>query len=260
MATADIHLSPVHASTSSRLGRAEPRPAELAALEEELAARAISFCHEIFDASPFFRALAAGELEPAMMRYAFAEYGHFRIQLHRWFALVMMKAPNAADPGQRAAIMALADHTFVDLRDNHDLLYQDMLEQLGAGPGRLHSNQASAATQTYVGSFFEDFASPERGFFPALAALSGRELCVSLRNGRLLESYFASRALLLPTWLTLHAELELDHFRDAVRPVIAEYSGRSLQLREVEAAIERAITRHVQYFDALLDEFRTIEV
>ena len=87
-----------------------------------------------------------------------------------------------------------------------------------------------------------------------MAALGGRELSVALRNQRLLRSYFAPRGLIGPTWITLHAELEVDHFLDVVRPLLAEQGTRAAPLDSVRVAIDGALRRHVEYLDALLRE------
>lgn len=247
---------PAPAATSSRLQRhtAEQR---LSALAPGWMGDAIARCERAFDASQFFRCLAAGELTPARVRYVFGQYGHFRLQLHRWFGLCISKASNCAEPAQRQAILALADHIFTDLRDDHDQMFGDFLHQLGFPAGTLHAEHPSAATRAYTRSFFDDCSAPSCTFFDAIAALAGRELSVSLRNRRLLRSYFAPRGLAEPTWIRLHAELEVEHFLDVVEPIVARQGSHSPHLRAARDAIERAFERHAEYLDALLLEQAT---
>jgi hypothetical protein len=111
------------------------------------------------------------------------------------------------------------------------------------------------ATTAYERSFFDDFGYGNDNFYEALAALSGRELCVSSRNVRILQSYFDALGMKHPTWLSLHAELEVNHFQDSLRPVLTRYDGDSVELTRVLKAIECGIDRHVQYFEALLHEY-----
>jgi hypothetical protein len=87
-----------------------------------------------------------------------------------------------------------------------------------------------------------------------VAALAGRELSVALRNRRLLKSYFGARSLPGPTWITLHAELEVDHFLDVLRPLISEDVAAAALLAPVHQAVARAFGRHADYLDALLAE------
>jgi thiaminase len=247
---------PLSASTSSSSSRL-PRDAEQrrrAALERDFVPDAVARCERAFDASPFFQRLATRELTPAQLRYVFGQYGHFRLQLHRWFGLCISKASDSSEPAQRRAIVALADHIFTDLRDDHDQMFREFLHQLGFPVRTLHSEHVSVATRAYVGSFFDDYGSSSCTFFEAIAALGGRELSVALRNRRLLELYFAPRGLTEPTWVSLHAELEIEHFIDVVEPFVTPQDSGSSQLRAARGAIDRAVERHIEYLDALLRE------
>jgi thiaminase len=241
--------------TSSRLPRTTGARRELTASERTLARDAVKRCEKIFDESTFFRHLATGTLAPSRLKYMFGQYGHFRLQLHRWFGMCIVKAPNATDPVQREAIMALADHLFTDLRDNHDEMFRQFLEQLGFEGGRLHAEHFGAATEAYLHASLSDCSAATTSFVEALAALAGRELSVSLRNQRLLELYFAPRQLPAPTWLVLHAELEIDHFVDVVRPVLPEPD--TVTSPALDRALDRSFMRHADYLDALLAECDT---
>jgi hypothetical protein len=221
---------------------------------EELAPRMVRYCERAFDGSPFFRALAAGAVEPALMRHVFVQYRSFRDQLHRWFALCIMKAPSCRDPSHKAAVMALADHIFTDVRDGHDEMYDSFLRALGVdGPEATRARPGGAADR-YTRSFLDDFGPDAQDLFVALAALGGRELCVSLRNQRLITQYFVPRGIEPPVWIALHAHLELDHFRDAIRPVLLGRSGGASLPADLERAVERAVDQHVRLFDDLLRE------
>ena len=245
-------------ATSSRLSRHVS--ADLALRVSDMCTSASVYCERAFEVSRFFKLLDSGGVTSALLGYVFAQYGFFRIQLHRWFCLCIMKASNAAEVLQRDAIMALADHIFTDLRDDHDVLFSHMLEQLGVGPDRPQDDAPSQATRTYIKSFAEEFGGPERDLREALGGLSGRELSVALRNRRLLSGYFERLQLPRPLWLTLHAELEVDHCFDVLRPVATWIGEDSAVHAKVRAAIECSIQRHVQYLDDLLQEFQAREV
>lgn len=134
-------------------------------------------------------------------------------------------------------------------------MYVEFMHDLGLSDAEIALAQRSAATSAYERSFFDDFGYGTDNFYEALAALSGRELCVSVRNARLLQFYFDARNLQHPTWLSLHAELEVNHFQDSIRPVLMRYEGDATKLTSVIQAVERGIDRHVQYFEDLLHEY-----
>ena len=52
--------------------------------------------------------------------------------------------------------------------------------------------------------------------------------------------------------IALHAELEVDHFLDVVRPLLAEQGAAPRH--SMRGAVDGAIGRHVEYLDALLRE------
>ncbi|MBD2411279.1 iron-containing redox enzyme family protein [Nostoc calcicola FACHB-3891] len=245
------------AQTSSRLNRDIELPPAVKAQESAISSRAIAYCHEVLDRSRFFSLLKAGAMTPGLMQYTFLQYHFWRDRLHQWFGLCIVKAGSCTDPDQKSAIMSLADHTFTDLQDDHSQMYVEFLHDLGLSDTEIMATQRSAATVSYERSFFDEFGYGSDNFYEALAALSGRELCVSIRNARILQSYFDARGMKHPTWLSLHAELEVNHFQDSIRPVLTRYEGDSTKLKSVIKAVERGIDRHVQYFEDLLHEYES---
>lgn len=242
------------ALTSSRLDRTVELPSAIKAQEEAITAQTIAYCQAALDHSRFFGLLKAGMSTPAMMQYIFLQYHHWRDRLHQWFGLCIIKAGSCTDPDQKLALLSLSDHIFTDLQDEHSEMFIACLHDLGLSDDDIAISQRSMATASYERSFFDDFGAGTNNFYEALAALSGRELCVSIRNARILQSYFDVRNMKHPTWLSLHAELEVNHFQDSIRPVLVHYSN-SIQLTHVVKAIERGIERHVQYFEELLQEY-----
>lgn len=243
------------ATTSSRLNRDIELSPHVRIKQQEISERAIAHCQMALDRSCFFSLLRAGEMPQSLMQYAFLQYGLWRDRLHQWFGLCIVKAPSCTHPDQKLAIMSLADHTFTDLQDGHSEMFMELLQALNLDESVLQSTQRSPATLAYERSFFDRFGHGTDNFYEALAGLSGRELCVSLRNQRILQQYFDVHQLAHPEWLALHAELEVDHFLDAIRPVLIHYAEDSRKLLELWQAVEQSIDRHVQYFDDLLSEF-----
>jgi thiaminase len=246
------------ALTSSRLNRDIELPPAVKAQEAEISSRTIAYCQQALDRSRFFCLLKAGAIAPPMMQYAFLQYHHWRNRLHQWFGLCIVKAGSCTDPDHKSAIMSLADHIFTDLQDGHNEMYVEFLHELGLSDTEIMAAQRSAATTSYERSFFDEFGYGTDNFYEALAALSGRELCVSVRNGRLLQSYFDARGMKHPTWLSLHAQLEVNHFLDSLRPVLTRYDGDWAKLTSVIQAVERGIDRHVKYFEDLLHEYESL--
>lgn len=242
------------ALTSSRLDRTIELPPAIKAQEEAITAQTIAYCQAALDHSCFFGLLKAGMITPATMQYVFLQYHHWRDRLHQWFGLCIVKAGSCTNPDQKIALLSLSDHIFTDLKDGHSEMFIACLHDLGLSDDDIAISQRSRATASYERSFFNDFGNGIDNFYEALAALSGRELCVSLRNARILQSYFDVRSMKHPIWLSLHAELELNHFQDSIHPVLVHHSN-SIQLTCVIKAIERSIDRHVQYFEELLQEY-----
>jgi hypothetical protein len=221
-------------------------------LEETFSAHALGHCERALDASTFFRALAAGAIDAPVMRRVFSQYRFFRDQLHRWFGLCIVKAPSCRDPNQKAAIMALAEHIFTDLRDGHDEMFDAFLRDLGTAGADAAAARPNEVALRYIQSFLDEFGASEGDCFVAIALLAGRELCVSARNQRFVRDYFAPRGLPPSTWIALHARLELDHFRDVVRPALSAHAGDASAQAAIRSAVERGIDGHVRLFDDLL--------
>ena len=252
-----MKVEPAIALTSSRLNRDIELPPAVKAQESEISSRTIAYCHEVLDRSRFFCLLKAGAITPPMIQYTFIQYHFWRDRLHQWFGLCIVKAGSCTDPDQKSAIMSLSDHTFTDLQDDHSEMYVEFLHDLGLSDPEIIASQRSAATVSYERSFFDEFGYGTDNFYEALAALSGRELCVSIRNAKILQSYFDARDIKHPTWLSLHAELEVNHFQDSIRPVLTRFKGDSTKLNSVIKAVECGIDRHVQYFEDLLHEYES---
>ncbi|MGB5962896.1 MAG: iron-containing redox enzyme family protein [Coleofasciculaceae cyanobacterium] len=247
---------PAIALTSSRLNRDIELAPAIKAQAAAISSQTIAYCHYVLERSDFFCLLKAETITPPLMQYAFLQYRFWRDRLHQWFGLCIVKAGSCTDQNQNA-LMSLADHIFTDLQDNHTQMYLEFLHELGLSDAEIVVAQRSSATTSYECSFLDEFGYGTENFYEAIAALSGRELCVSIRNQRILKSYFDVRGMKHPTWLSLHEELEMNHFQDSFLPVLAHYQENSVKLNSVIKAIERGIERHVKYFDDLLHEYES---
>ncbi|MBD2234742.1 iron-containing redox enzyme family protein [Phormidium tenue] len=245
------------ATTSSRLDREIELPPEIKAQKQAITDKTIAYCNESLNRSRFFSLLKDGEITPDIMHYVFLQYYLWRDRLHQWFGLCIVKAGSCTDPDQKRAIMSLADHTFTDLQDGHSEMYLEFLHELGLSDAEIQASRRSAATVSYEQSFFDDFGYKTDNFYEALAALSGRELCVSVRNERILKYYFDARSMKHPTWLALHAELEVEHFQDTIRSALTRYTGDAGKIADLMRSVEQGIDRHVQYFEAMLHEYES---
>lgn len=243
------------ALTSSRLDRKE-LPATIEALEKSITAQTIAYCHTALDCSRFFSQMKTGKITPSLMQYVFLQYHYWRDRLHQWFGLCIVKSGSCTDPDQKSALLSLSDHIFTDLQDGHSEMFVEFLHDLGLSDDDIAGSQRSQATASYERSFFDEFGQGTDNFYEALAALSGRELCVSIRNTIILQYYFDVRSMKHPTWLSLHAELEVNHFQDSIRPVLVHYDN-SDKLTRVVKAVEQGIDRHAQYFEDLLQEYES---
>ena len=252
-----MSINSIVATTSSRLNREPSLSPELEVQKQIISERTIAYCHEVLDRSRFFSLLKDGKMPPALMQYAFLQYHFWRDRLHQWFGLCILKAGSCSDPHQKVAIMSLADHTFTDLQDGHSEMYVEFLHDLGLDDEEIYAARNSQATVAYERSFFDDFGYETDNFYEALVALSGRELCVSIRNQRILQDYFDIRSMKHPTWLALHAELEVEHFHDTFRAALICYAENSIKINDLMKAVERGIDRHVQYFEDLLVEYES---
>jgi hypothetical protein len=110
------------------------------------------------------------------------------------------------------------------------------------------------ATRRYASSFVQEFGYGTENFHEAMAALSGRELCVAVRNGRILRDYMRPNNLPQSSWLVLHETLEEEHYRDAIRPVLLRHGRDPAKLDALLKFVCSAIERHILYFDELLME------
>lgn len=202
-----------------------------------------------FDGSVFFQLLAANRLPAPALRHVFGQYAHFCSQLHRWVAACLLLTRDAIQPAQSQAVQVLAAYDSNELRESRDRCLTGLLQDLSLPIGPIHVPSASPATTAYLDSCVEHCSSPTT-WVEALAALSGCELAIVLRNRRLIQSRFTSDSLSVRTYFALHAALDFDQFLALVQPTVPDANGPA----PAQASLNRALQRHVDYIDALLHE------
>jgi pyrroloquinoline quinone (PQQ) biosynthesis protein C len=232
----------------------------VAGTEHAVAEEIVGYCHAALERSRFFGALQAGSVSSAALRYIFGQYRLLRDRFQTWFGLCIVKSGSCDDEDVRAAILSLADHIAVEMRDGHDKLFRDFLAELGMSEAEIRAMRAGGATRRYDASFFERYGLSEASFFEAVTAISAREILHSIRNAYVLEHFLSKAGLGDSPWWRLHVDLELDHFKAALRPVIQRSHGHAAAVAWVVQTLKREIDRHVQYWDELLQEAEAGEV
>jgi hypothetical protein len=227
---------------------------DLAGAESAVVDEIVSSCHAALDRSRFFPALRAGSVSLLALRYIFGQYRLLRDRFQAWFGLCIVKSGSCDDEDVRAAILSLADHIAVEMRDGHDRLFRDFLIDLGLSEDEIRAMRASGATRRYDASYFERYGLSEKNFFEAVTAISAREVLHSVRNAYVLEHFLSKTGLAESPWWRLHVDLELDHFKAALRPVIQRSNGDDTVMVSIVQTIKREIDRHIQYWDELLEE------
>ena len=226
----------------------------VAGTENAVAEEIVSYCHAALEGSRFFPALRAGSVSVATLRYIFGQYRLLRDRFQAWFGLCIVKSGSCDEEDVRAAILALADHISVEMRDGHDRLFRGFLVELGMSEAEIRAMRAGGATRRYDASYFERYGLSEENFFEAVTAISAREILHSIRNAYVLEHFLAKVGFGESVWWRLHVDLELEHFRAALRPVIQRSQGHDAAVASVVQTLKREIDRHVQYWDELLEE------
>ena len=227
---------------------------DVAGTEMAVADEIVNSCHAALDRSRFFPALRAGSVSRSALRYIFGQYRLLRDRFQAWFGLCIVKSGSCDDEDVRAAILSLADHIAVEMRDGHDRLFRDFLIDLGLSEAEIRAMRASDATRRYDVSYFERYGLSEENFFEAVTAISAREILHSIRNAYVLEHFLSKAGLGESPWWRLHVDLELDHFKAALRPVIQRSHGDETVMVSIVQTIKREIDRHIQYWDELLEE------
>ncbi len=226
----------------------------VAGTENAVAEEIVSYCHAALERSRFFPSLRAGSVSLTVLRYVFGQYRLLRDRFQAWFGLCIVKSGSCDDEDVRAAILSLADHIAVEMRDGHDKLFRDFLVDLGMSEAEIRAMRAGKATRRYDASYFQRYGLSERNFFEAVTAISAREILHSIRNAYVLEHFLSKVGFGESQWWRLHVDLELDHFKAALLPVIQRSHGDDAAVASVVQTLKREIDRHIQYWDELLEE------
>jgi hypothetical protein len=221
--------------------------------EDVVADDIVEYSHQALRTSRFFTALAAEQISMGQFTYVLGQYRLLRDRFHTWFGLCIFKSGSCDDDNVRAAVLALAEHIAIEMRDGHDRLFRQFLIDIGLSEPAMRAMARGEATRRYDDSFFERFGLEGETFFDAVSALSAREIFHSIRNEYVLTHFLKARGFGDSEWWTLHVELELDHFKAAVQPVLRRGDGKAA-VAALISIVKREIDRHVQYWDELLEE------
>src|SRR6266850_682936 len=248
-----------HAPTEAR-SEYQPPESDVAATESDVVEEIVRYCHAALERSRFFLTLRAGTVSRPALRYIFGQYRLLRDRFQAWFGLCIVKSGSCDDADVRAAILSLADHIAVEMRDGHDTLFRNFLVDLGLSEVEIRAMRPGGATRRYDASYFERYGLSEANFFEAVTAISAREILHSIRNAYVLEHFLSKAGLGDSPWWRLHVDLELDHFKAALQPVIQRSHGHAAAVASLVQTLKREIDRHVRYWDELLQEAEDGEV
>jgi hypothetical protein len=222
---------------------------------EAITREVLGYCDRALTGSSFFSGLANGTVSCEEAAYAFGQFYHWRNQFHTWFGYAIARSGDCSSMVRKKALASLAEHILIEMRDNHDVLYLDFLEEFGlpnAGEAK-----ARHATQAYGASFTQRFGNHDDPLFHMVAAISARELLASRRNEFVINRYFEQNGIVPHLWWELHRELEAEHFQTEMETVLEACfeSGSDFDTyrREMVASIEA----HIEYWDNLLAEARS---
>lgn len=169
-----------------------------------------------------------------------------------------LKSGSCENEYVKEAVLNLAEHIQVEMRENHDKIYRNFLARIGLTETEINMMQKSEATRKYESSFMQEFGTNSRNFFDSMTALSGRELFASVRNSYVKDYLLAPDEVISAKWWTLHEELEVRHFQSAIRPVIKFCSLDKSKLNGMFELIKDEIDRHIKYWDMLAVEAKVV--
>ncbi|RDH43398.1 hypothetical protein B9G39_08075 [Zooshikella ganghwensis] len=222
---------------------------------DEMADTIVSYSNKVLADSLFFKDLAGGVISVADLRYIFMQYEYWRNIFHEWFGLCILKSGDASHPYVSHTVQALAHHVMVEMKENHTLMYQRFIEQLG------HSTEPrepeSHATRKYKSHFLNVFGTSDTNFVESVAALSARELFASIRNTYVKKALKAYYGIDKSPWWDIHEHLELEHFQDTFTPLKQELEGKKRYVTLMRF-MTNEIDAHVQYWDELYQEAQMI--
>jgi hypothetical protein len=202
------------------------------------------------ESSPFFSAVKRQTIGIDALRAVFSQYRFWRDQFHTWFGVCIIKSGSCERAFVSEALLSLTHHVSEEIGDDHAGMYLDLLRKLGVSEAEARATAKSQVTARYERSFLDRFGTGTDNFADSVVALSGRELFASIRNAFLIE-HLAPYGVQNDRWLIAHQELELDHFYDAIRPLLKEGANEN-ELRRMIDLSTTEIDHHIRYWDMLL--------
>ncbi|MGI0119584.1 hypothetical protein [Zooshikella sp. RANM57] len=224
---------------------------------DDMADAIVTYSKKALADSQFFRDLADGVIAIADLRYIFMQYEYWRNIFHEWFGLCILKSGDASHPYVCHTVQALAHHVLVEMKENHTLMYQRFIEQLGDSTHP--RDPESHATRKYKSHFLNIFGTSDTNFVESVAALSARELFASIRNTYVKKALKTFYGIEKSPWWDIHEHLELEHFHDTFTPLEQELEGKKRYVTLMRF-MTNEIDAHVQYWDELYKESQIINL
>jgi hypothetical protein len=222
---------------------------------EAITEEVLACCDRALRRSSFFSGLADGSVSYREVAYAFGQFYHWRNQFHTWFGYAIARSGDCSSTARKKALASLAEHILIEMRDNHDVLYLDFLEEFGLV--NAEGAEVSRATQEYSASFIQRFTGYDDPLFLMVAAISARELLASRRNEFVINKYFENKGIVPHLWWELHRELESEHFQAELETVLAACSEAGADFDTYRHEMTASIQAHIAYWDNLLTEARS---
>lgn len=230
---------------------------DIGSLEEQITQDIVDYSKQTFRTSRFFRELGNGKISLPRLQYVFLQYRYWRDQFHTWFGLCILKSGSCEQKHVKDAVLELADHTLVEMKEDHAGLYVDFLKHLGVSDEDIKNAAEGDSTRRYEQSFLTAFGTETNNFVDSVIALSARELFAAIRNTYVTKALKDHYGIDQSPWWQLHERLEIDHFRNAIRPVLSELGSGRRATPEI-AIMKSEIDRHADYWDGLLGEAKTV--
>src|SRR5262245_21433228 len=103
-------------------------------------------CRQALGESTFFSQLTANKLNNDALKYVFGQFYLWRNKFHTWFGLAIEKSGTCTVGETKEALITLAEHIIIEMRESHDLQYRQFLLDLGFTANEIQHLKPSPAT------------------------------------------------------------------------------------------------------------------
>lgn len=190
----------------------------------------------------------------------YTQFYKWRNEFHTWFGLLIAKSGSIAMQescvqAKKDVLEAFSAHIVAEMRDDHDTLYIEFLQNLGMNIEDIASTKKTQLTQDYIDSFLNrHFDQQKDDFLEMCARIAGREMSSCVRNTFVINNYFKKINLKEQTWWDAHERLELVHFIEEIKPLIVLFDDQNIDLGVLIKFMKAEIDLHIAYWDELYQE------